>query len=213
MSTPQLVPVGDVDGDSMTFEDIFAQSHVDRWHMVRVQRPQNNAEHQYRVTLVAIKLYHAWLKSHAEAGNAERYYHNLEVERKILLHGLTHDVAEYELGDAPAPTKRIAAVKAAMGQLESNFWLQRGVSEGWSELVTNLVKIADLAESYIFSYYNQGLGHRYPDDRWKFVVEGLESALRSYVAQLPHPKFLHEFRARLLHLIIDQKLGISGQHA
>lgn len=197
---------------AIRYEDIFAQSHVSRYHMVRVMREQNNAEHHYRVALLALKLYHELVRCQTLAcGSAEAI--DPAIEREILLHGLTHDMAEWELGDPPAPTKRVAAVKQAFSVLEANFWDRRGVVECWTELVTHLVKIADLAEGYIFSFYNQGLGHRYPDHRWKFVVEGLEQALKSYVDKLPHPTFPLEFRSRLLRLIFDQKLGLADQHA
>lgn len=193
------------------YDDIFAQSHVSRYHMVRTMRPQNNAEHHYRVALLSLKLYHELLYWRAQIGYNDAV--DPLVEHQLLLHGLTHDMAEWELGDPPAPTKRVAAVKQAFSDLESNFWRHRGVAERWTELVTHLVKIADLAEGYIFSFYNQGLGHRNPDQRWKFVVEGLEQALKAYVDKLPHPAFPFEFRARLLHLIFDQKLGLADQHA
>jgi len=201
-----------VSASCLEFDDIFAQSHVSRYHMVRTMRDQNNAEHHYRVAMIALKLYSALVACRCELGQSDCAVDPVE-ERNILICALVHDLPEWELGDPPAPTKRIPAIKDAFSKLEVNFWQRRGVVGHWSELVTHLVKTADLTEGYIFSFHNQGLGHRYPDQRWKFVVEGLEQALRVYVDKLPHPAFPFEFRALLLRLIFDQKLGIADQHA
>lgn len=75
---------------------------VTRFHAMRTIQKENVAEHSYLV---------AWICS--------MFYHNGCVPPILLMAALQHDIAEYVVGDIPAPVKRhTPAIKVACDTIE-----------------------------------------------------------------------------------------------
>lgn len=139
--------------NALKLDDILAVQHVHRWHMIKVRRTQNLAEHTCLVSLIAAKM--ASVLSEPLA---------IEDYAMLLELALTHDIYEIEYGDIPTPTKRVlreAGHGEVLDTLEKAFWESRGslytprTFTDAPERVHNLIKLADLMEAAIF-YTTEG---------------------------------------------------------
>ena len=79
--------------NALRLQDIRVTKDVKRWHMIRVKREQNLAEHSYMVALIAGKLSEVLGQPLTE-----------KEERDVLKLSLLHDNPEVENGDIPTPT-------------------------------------------------------------------------------------------------------------
>lgn len=135
--------------NALRLQDIRATKDVKRWHMIRVKREQNLAEHSYMVALIAGKLSEVLGQPLTE-----------KEERDVLKLSLLHDIPEVEYGDIPTPTKKKLAeigMGDVYGVLEAHFWYSRGAKSSpefhASKRVRDLVRLADMMEATMF--YNE----------------------------------------------------------
>lgn len=132
----------------LTLLDISAVTHVDRWHMVEVRRPQNLAEHSFAVASIAMIL-----------ASGMDYKLTAKEERDLMALALLHDIEEVDFGDLPTPTKKalkeVAPSANVVDLLEGLFWRRRGTTKPFSnsDRVIALVKVADRIETA--SYYKK----------------------------------------------------------
>jgi 5'-deoxynucleotidase YfbR-like HD superfamily hydrolase len=89
--------------ETYRLETILESGYVKRFHAQPHMPSQDLSQHQWRV---AIMLQH--------------FYG--EVPSVVLMYALTHDCAELDTGDIPAPTKRISSgLKGALSAIEDHF--------------------------------------------------------------------------------------------
>jgi 5'-deoxynucleotidase YfbR-like HD superfamily hydrolase len=127
--------------------DLLNLSHVLHWHTVRTRRKPTVAEHSFRVAVIAMELADRLYKEHC------LYDHTWEDDYMILQAALVHDGPESETGDLPHTTK---------AQLPNGLWkdVERTFCPSvttFSDSITDLVKIADLMECYMF-ICEEGIG-------------------------------------------------------
>ena len=92
--------------DYARLERIRRGSTVLRYHTHRVQRPQSVGEHSHGVAMLLVAIF-------------REAYGPRAVTSELLLAALEHDLAEFEVGDSPAPAKRRSpALKAALDAAE-----------------------------------------------------------------------------------------------
>lgn len=85
---------------------------VKRYHAITTLRQDTVAQHSFHVAWIATLLWTSWKGDTPSA--------------HLLLAALSHDLAEFEFGDIPAPTKRAVAAFERMDHLEQAFLEQRG---------------------------------------------------------------------------------------
>jgi 5'-deoxynucleotidase YfbR-like HD superfamily hydrolase len=124
----------------MNIREILRAAHVQRWHMVRTLRQQNNAEHHYLVTMIARDMA-------ARIGMTD-------VASVMLLTDwcLRHDTPESLTGDIPTLTKLEIKKHVDFNIIEDSVSLDyarlRRVVEGTP--VATVAKLADLMEGILF---------------------------------------------------------------
>jgi 5'-deoxynucleotidase YfbR-like HD superfamily hydrolase len=108
----------------MILKKMLTLSHVPRWAIIDTHRPQNVAEHSYRVMSIALAISEAL---------AQKGQHELD-EGMMLRCAIQHDIDESETGDLPTPFKQ-----------------RNGLSQPHPDtLEGQIIAIADLIEAYIF---------------------------------------------------------------
>lgn len=124
----------------MHIRDILRAAHVQRWHMVRTFREQNNAEHHYLVTMIARDM-------------AERI--GMTDPKEVLLLTewcLRHDTPEALMGDIPTLTKLEIKKHIDFSVIEDSVSLDyarlRRAVEGTP--IAIVAKLADLMEGILF---------------------------------------------------------------
>lgn len=120
--------------------DMLALSHVPRWCIVPMTRPQTVAEHSYRVAIMV-----SWMLG-------------MGLDCLTLTRALSHDVEEARTGDIPGPTKRILS-----SDIYGDGWPENIL--GWEDEQYELwaltpktvrpdhllvLKLADLLETYTY---------------------------------------------------------------
>jgi 5'-deoxynucleotidase YfbR-like HD superfamily hydrolase len=160
---------------ALSFDDVFAASGTTRYHMLPTIRPQNLAEHSFRVAGIAVKL---WYLIVEEVVKVNPNYAPMafidSVELAIWRYAFWHDMEEIRFGDIPGHVK--FNLKLDTDVIDRMFWTEsRGVNLETSKpaaLVKYIVKIADLAEGYVFGVGNVGKG---PNDSSKTKMDCLHS--------------------------------------
>lgn len=84
-------------------QDLLALSHVPRWGVVPVTRPQSVAEHSFRVAAIAMEI--------CRYINGEELPSAGIIEYHVILWALVHDAPESETGDFPSTIKDDFGVK------------------------------------------------------------------------------------------------------
>jgi hypothetical protein len=141
----ETAPVGAPGPGNLTFGDILKMSDVFRWHSTWPKRPQNLAEHSYRVALLAVRLAY-------EVNPRLGPY----TELAILRLGLLHDVPETQFGDIPSPTKwRLRDTTGVKYDevMDRRFWDDRATVDPWTaapDFAIRLVRVADITEAALF---------------------------------------------------------------
>jgi len=107
--------------------DLYRLGEIERWHIVRMNKPQSVAEHSYFVTLLAMRL---------------ATVIGVPVG-KVVHYALLHDAEEAWTGDIPSPVKRLVdkqgiPIKEMMGDM---------YIEHPEVLIEYVVKLADIAEA------------------------------------------------------------------
>lgn len=127
-----------------TTAELLRSSHISRWGIVQVAKPQNIAEHMYRV----------WLLVRDWGPIVE-----LSPDQQFLAEqlALMHDLPEIRTGDAPTPHKT-PELKEHLAQIEQKIYPGlRALEDQADKATAALVKHCDTAESVYFLEVN-GLG-------------------------------------------------------
>lgn len=112
--------------------DLLALSHVPRWTIVDMTRPQSVADHTYRTLVIALEL-------------SDRL--QLPLSFAAVLYIICHDAAECRTGDIPSTAKANMAIGSTSKYCP---WIaSQNVSI--SEVEQDLIKMADLIEAYTFA--------------------------------------------------------------
>lgn len=123
--------------------DLLHLSHVPRWTITPMSRPQSVAEHSFRAAIIAVELY-----------NRMPYKPDFpwwEVEAWALV----HDGAECKTGDIPSPLKRILEKHVNLDAIDYQLcpWLDGDEGE-ISPIAKAIVKLSDSLEalSWVVAY-------------------------------------------------------------
>ena len=131
-------------------------ARVRRYHTEPLLHAQNVGEHTYGVM---------WLVMLMTDGQASR---------NLLIAALQHDSPEHEVGDIPAPTKRLTGMKAAFDELEDDHMNSLALgSPLLSDDEANILKMADCLEGAMFCAFELRRGNR-----------DIETAFRNYLAYI-----------------------------
>lgn len=157
----------------LTLADVMRAEDVQRWSMVRVLRPQNVAEHSWKVAMLA------WRLCQYEGFDPLR-------TAEVVMCALTHDLSEVLTGDLPSPTKRLlGASTKPVRDLEGNTRVMGKALHTKDQAIEHLIKCADLVESVLFLGNNAGTEH----------ADRVAAMLEQEVAKYPHgPRLLAEAR-------------------
>jgi 5'-deoxynucleotidase YfbR-like HD superfamily hydrolase len=213
----------------LTYLDFaFSAQYLDRFHMCRMLHTQSLAAHSHRIAVMARHLLVEWREMddpfNPDLGlglDAQR------LELHMLRYALDHDLVETLTGDMPSHTKtplmrvELKKVEAKVTEMvvdheEFLYHSLSSVDEDDKDLrvAKILVKMADIAEGLVFSFYNQGLGHQAPDAKYSWINNNWTRMAREYVKdKLPSELFSEDFGAWYLSFVVDQKCRICPQHA
>lgn len=156
----------------LTLNQFLRCAHVKRWHIVRVARDQNLAEHQWCVAIIAMHMM-KWIAADADS---EPWAEDVQELWRIVMHwSLFHDTPEVITGDMPTPM-------AARGH--KSIQLERSLSANWSQLQVDandyaaglpamIVKLADITADLLFME-EEGIGKHSEG-----VTEGIAARLRN----------------------------------
>jgi hypothetical protein len=136
--------------DALSFDDIFAHSHVKRYHTQNA-RPQSIAEHCYRVTMVAVKLLHLYRDCYP-GGLTDG------AELAVYRHALTHEVYELDFGDMPTHVKHLLLEQHGVDYnaiAKKEYWDRRNhrLPPEVDPAVRALVSLADTMEGKVLAYH------------------------------------------------------------
>lgn len=188
----------------VTMDEIFMSSYVDRWHMLRTARPQSNAEHSYRVALIAIK-------------TAQLVYGHFglpltaEIREQVYERGLLHDIDEVMCGDTPGFVKNHYP---AIREASALFWQDRLPCD-YDKRVKWLVKYADIVEGYVYYYSNGGLGPHVDSTRRDWALANASDALVAHLdsgCSVFGVDDSHFFKVVLKNLAIKRRLDVDPTH-
>lgn len=203
----------------------FSATYLRRFHMCRVQREQSLTDHSIRVGYLWRVLYARWrADGGADSHNSAFDYRQCELYGLKL--AMDHDLAETLTGDVPSHSKS-AAAKVELDRIEQ-LVLERVIDGAehlthltdpavrtrpeW-QVAKALLKLADVAEGLVFSYYNQGLGYGREDPKSRWVNNNWNRIATEYTARMDPVYFGPAFRAEALAWILNDKCGITPQHA
>lgn len=148
-----------------SYDDIFAHSHVKRYHSENTGGHQQNlAEHCFRVTLLATKFLYEYkakgLELHPAFTSASYDFRDLELE--MYRYAMLHEASEVSSGDVPSYIKWYLRENHQIDLnviVEDRHWSERDL-KGVSNfrvvhpIVKALVSLADTIEGKIYA-----LGH------------------------------------------------------
>lgn len=156
----------------MNLKQVLRCSHVKRWGIVNVSRPQNLAEHSFNVCQIAGHL--------ARAFNWTGLLHNGDA-LALAQWALNHDTIEVITGDIPTP------FKSTLRELGVNLnAIERSENEAYGSLaasvagtvIEDIVKMADVMESIHF-LKDHGVGQHASE-----VLAGLHLQLYLLVGEI-----------------------------
>lgn len=87
--------------DTRDLLDLMALTHVPRWAIMPMLRPQTVAEHSYRVTIIMNWMVNQIHVTHPLPGGGPDF-----MGPRVWAYALSHDVEEARTGDIPGPAKR-----------------------------------------------------------------------------------------------------------
>lgn len=140
-----------------------------RYHTWPVLRQQTVAEHSHHVAmLVSVLVPTSWTA-------AERYW--------LIMAALTHDLAEWKLGDLPAPAKRSlpnypdATFRETWGALEMDLLREQSLNyeEALDEEGKRILKLADAADGCLYCIRERAMGNKLIrpvwDNFWEYFTD------------------------------------------
>ena len=181
----------------LSYKDVFNTCGTTRWHMVRIHRQQTLAEHQYLVTMIAVKMCMQFTEFTAED------------LMQVITEAMVHDIPEIEYGDIPTPSKR------HLGDLdviqEKLFWGKRGVDIdkiNKSKKLVDIVSLADKIEALIF-YSHEGYNET---QNGKSIKDTLSESLMSH-ALMMEKEHGEKWTEHVLYILKDITDGAVHQEA
>jgi 5'-deoxynucleotidase YfbR-like HD superfamily hydrolase len=118
-------------------------ARVRRYHTEPLLHQQNVGEHTYGVMWLIMLLT------------------NHQASRNLLLAALEHDSPEHEVGDIPAPTKRLTGMKHTFDALEEGVMSQlQLLGHVITKDEANILKLADCLEGAMFCAFELRRGNR-----------------------------------------------------
>lgn len=135
-----------------------------RYHTWPVLRQQNVAEHSFNVAMIC-----SWLARQETPG----------IGAALLMAALTHDLAEHQMGDLPAPVKRAlpdyaeGTFREVWGGLENKMLIDQGLD--WEQLLSDKekhwLKLADAAEGCFYCIREREMGNRLIDEVYNNFID------------------------------------------
>lgn len=181
-----------------------------RWHMVAFKKDENLAEHQYLVTMNAIRL-HSKVKelynSNVIAGN--KFMDDKLPLSQVVDYAMMHDIPETELSDTSSVSKshikKVAGNSDIFDDLDQDYMNQFGVDLSiYTPEVKLLVDVCDKFQALI-AYLLYGDSRLYKTGRNVNIDFRLEKAFTdkfkqmSDVFALDHDSLISEFQELILH--------------
>jgi len=128
-----------------------------RFHTMPILRPQNIAEHSWHLTMLLYLMY-----GQTDPG----------ITFELLMAGLTHDMAEHQTGDLPAPAKRAmderleikgaGTFRQAWNDMEQEILKEQGFD--WESQLSadelNKLKIADAMDGALYCVRERMMGNQ-----------------------------------------------------
>lgn len=126
--------------------DVLRASHVTRWQIVKVGRPQSVAEHTFGVIAIAMAL--------LDEMDFNDLYEKEKLKARVAHYAFLHDLPEVVTGDIATPIKRVLGVSDKLKKIEEGMvYLDHPLHE-FSISVKLIVKEADLIESILYLEHN-----------------------------------------------------------
>lgn len=153
----------------MKLSDKLRAQYVQRWTTVHLTHRQSLAEHSFNVALIAMEL------SSIVFGDYDELFSN-----QVLYYAITHDLDEVITGDIPSPTKRrlidfCPEIENILGTANA----PNSLTEYSSEMVANIVKIADIIESaFQVKQHGDGIHARQVADDMSNIMAAAISKLK-----------------------------------
>lgn len=124
-------------------EFIVAGSETTRYHTVRTLQTETVGHHSHGVAMYCVLL-----------GGTPN----------TVVAALTHDLAEHQLGDIPAPAKRQYGIGATVNELEERLLLDVGLrGEMLTKAELRTLKLADIFQGMTFCIREMQLGNKSMD--------------------------------------------------
>lgn len=141
----------------MPIHDVLAArlrrlSIVPRWTIVPTINQQNDADHSFHVSWIAL-----WLTQY----HRQRYH--TQFERDVMMYALVHDSSESIYGDIPSTAKRMMRPNHDFNAID------RDVMPPFSDEVKSVVKMADYIEALLTLTEERAMGNRRIDDVYNDV--------------------------------------------
>jgi len=137
------------------FMDLIAGSQVTRWHTRVTLKTQSNAEHQWRVAMIAETI-------------------EPSISKQTLLYALTHDCFEHLTGDMPYNVKQnIPALGYQMRFAEEHYSDKMNLPKAFKQ-EENVVKAADRFCAMLFAIEEFHLGNKKMVEISNRVWEGID---------------------------------------
>lgn len=134
-------------------------SYVRRFHQHSVVLPDINARHSHGVAMLCYLL------------SPE------DPSLNLIMAALTHDLAEYAVGDVPAPTKRALGIRDALSTIEGNQLETRGLR--FEDKLTveehRTLKMADALDGMLYCVHELRLGNRTLVQPYRTWITWIES--------------------------------------
>jgi len=114
---------------------------VSRFHTVQTLKQESVGQHSFGV---------AW------------FCHLIspQCRKELILAALAHDLAEQEVGDLPAPTKRKFKISESFGAVEDGILEEAGFGFELSDAEKRTMKFADCFQGMLFCIRERSLGNR-----------------------------------------------------
>ena len=134
---------------ALSFYELARTSHVKRWTIINTTKEQNLAEHQYNVTVIAMRLF---INDVGE-----------EISAEFILSAMFHDSAEIRYGDVPTSGKAFirgaSVLHDIFKQMDAAIIPRPPFAHKWAPDREMLyIKLADLIEAAWWVGEN-GAGH------------------------------------------------------
>ena len=126
------------------FRTLYQAGAVKRYHTMRVHEHQSLAAHSWGVAMIIVQI-------SEEPPSAQ-----------LLQYALTHDLAEYETGDIPAPVKwGNKEISEGLSALEFDFERRHGIICDLTDQELLLLQWADTFELVLYCWHEMRMGNNF----------------------------------------------------